>query len=66
MYKVEKQILDKVTKVLDDINKPVPSNKKELSKYLEDRKNTFKQASKLSKLIKDNYTEVELYKETEE
>lgn len=54
MYKVEKQILDDVTKVLDGFTKPVrPKN-------LKSRLTLEKKAAKLSQLIKDNYTKVSI------
>lgn len=52
MYKVEKQILDDVIKVLDGFTKPVRA------KNLKARLALEKKAAKLSQLIKDNYTSV--------
>lgn len=52
MYKVEKYVLDDVTKILDGFSKPVrPKN-------LKARLQLEKKAAKLSQLIKDNYTKV--------
>lgn len=54
MYKVEKQVLDDVVKILDGFNKPVTS------KTLNKRIALHKKAAKLSQLIKDNYTDVKV------
>ena len=58
MYKVETWVLKDVIKVLDGFNKPITS--KSIKTYLKDRVALEKKAAKLSKLIKDNYTEVEI------
>ena len=56
MYKLETWVLKYVVKVLDALNKPVPSST--TSKYIKKRVKNYKKAAKLSQLIKDNYTDV--------
>lgn len=58
MYKVETWVLKDVIKVLDGFNKPITS--KGIKNYLKDKIALEKKAAKLSKLIKDNYTEVKI------
>lgn len=51
MYKVEREILVKITRFLDQVSRAGKSDdKKTFTRRLK--------ASKLSKLIKDNYTEI--------
>jgi hypothetical protein len=57
MYKVEKWVLEDITKVLDHITAPTG---KDFSKWLASRRKNANKAKKLSKLIKDNYTEVQI------
>ena len=52
MYKVETWVLKDVVKVLDELNKPVPSGAT-TSKYIKERVKKKKKAAKLSQLIKD-------------
>ncbi len=50
MYKVRRDILIKITRLLDKIGKPTPDGKGDLMNILE--------AQELSKKIKDNYTQI--------